>query len=122
MIGIGVDLCSVSKIQQSIDQNPRFLERYYSPVEKAYLAQKKQAIYQSAAAMYAAKEAFLKALGLGLGAIPMEQMSIAREESGKPYFVLGNLAQEKLLAAGARIAHVSLSHEGDMAIAFVIIE
>lgn len=121
MIGIGVDLCSISKIQQSIEQNPRFLERYYSPEERAYLVQKNQGLYQSAAAMFAAKEAFLKALGLGLGFIPLEQVTILHEESGKPYFVLGIQAQEKLLAAGARIAHVSLSHERDMAIAVVIL-
>lgn len=72
--------------------------------------------------MFAAKEAFLKALGMGLGAIPMEQISIVHEKSGRPYFVLGNIAQEKLLKAGAKIAHVSLSHEGDMAVAFVTIE
>ena len=72
MIGLGLDLCEIARIGTAMEKGEGFLARYFTPEERAYLAQRGKSAAQSAAAMFAAKEAFLKALGVGLsGGIAM---------------------------------------------------
>lgn len=122
MIGIGVDICSVSKIEKLISQNPKFISKYYSASEQLYLKKKNNVKWQSAAAMFAAKEAFLKALGVGLGACNICDISLEHQDNGKPFIILHGKAKELLDARLSKAIHVSISHEKDIAIAFLIIE
>ena len=122
MIGIGVDICSISKIEKLICQNSKFLLKYYSASEQLYLEKKNTVKWQSAAAMFAAKEAFLKALGVGLGACDMCDISLEHHDNGKPYILLYGKAKELFDAKLSKAIHVSISHEEDNAIAFLIIE
>ena len=122
MIGIGVDLCSISKIEKCITQNPRFLQKYYSPSEQRYLEHKNQSKFQSAAAMFAAKEAFLKAFGLGIGELSFAEISLEHEPSGRPYIQLSGKAKNHFESHHAKSIHVALSHEGDMAVAILMVE
>ena len=66
MIGLGIDLCQVERIEKAMAAHANFLSRYYTEEEQAYIAQRGKAGPQSAAAMFAAKEALLKAMGVGL--------------------------------------------------------
>ena len=92
MKGLGIDLCAVSRIEASIQKNERFLERWYTPEEQAYICQRGKVGAQSAAAMFAAKEAFLKALEIGIGKIPLKEVVIGHKENSAPYLVIASKA------------------------------
>jgi holo-[acyl-carrier protein] synthase len=121
--GLGIDLCAISRIEALLKENCGFLERYYTPEERAYLETRGQTVAQSAAAMFAAKEAFLKALGIGLsGGVALSDISIAHDASGCPRYVLQGKAQARLEEKGAQTAYLSLTHDGGMAAAVCALE
>ena len=123
MKGVGIDLCSISRIEKTIKTNDRFLQRCYTEAERAYVAQRGQMGAHSAAAMYAAKEAFLKAVGLGIGrGIRLDEIGVGHDLNGAPFYALSGAALEKLHDMGANQAFLSLSHEADMAAAVCVIE
>ena len=122
LLGVGVDLCGVARIERAIEKE-HFYERVFTPEERAYLNQKGKGRAQSAAAMFAAKEAVAKALGTGFaqGVMPW-QIEVTHEQSGKPGVLLTGAAREKFEQIGGRSILLSLSHEGDTAIAFALIQ
>ncbi|MBE5798969.1 MAG: holo-[acyl-carrier-protein] synthase [Clostridiales bacterium] len=122
IIGIGTDLCAVSRMDKAI-QREHFYERVFFESERAYLEKKENARAQSAAAMFAAKEAVAKALGTGFirGIMPWT-IEVTHDEAGKPGIVLHEAAKERFEALGGTDVHLSLTHEGDSAMAFVVIE
>lgn len=122
MIGIGTDLCAVSRMEKAI-QKESFLRRYFTQQERETLQTRGKGMAQSAAAMFAAKEAVVKALGTGFsGGIMPEQVEVLHSETGAPTLFLHGAAREKMEALGGQRMLVSLSHEGDFALAFVILE
>ena len=123
MKGVGIDLCSISRIEKALQTNEGFLKRYYTEEERAYIEQKGKMGAHSAAAMYAAKEAFLKAVGLGIGrGIRLDEIGIMHDEMGAPQYVLSGAAAEQMQKMRAAQAFLSLSHEADMAAAVCVIE
>ena len=122
IIGIGTDMCAVSRMEKAIER-AHFYERVFFEEERAYLEKKENARAQSAAAMFAAKEAGSKALGTGFirGIMPWT-IEVTHDEAGKPGVNLHGAAKERLEAIGGQDVHLSLTHEGDTAMAFVIIE
>lgn len=123
MKGIGLDLCEIARFERILDKGDGFLRRYFTPEEQAYLAGRGQTAAQSAAAMFAAKEAFLKATGLGIGGgVPLTDVAVHHEASGQPRYMLGEKAAGRLSELGAETAWLSLSHEAGMAAAVCVIE
>lgn len=119
--GIGTDLCAVERMAAKL-QNPAFVQHVFSPAEQALLAdrgEKRRA--ETAAANFAAKEAFLKAAGTGLGGFALVELAVLRRESGAPYFALTGAAAA-WVKANALTVHLSLTHENGLACAFVILE
>jgi len=110
--GIGTDLCSISRMKEAISRNG-FAERVFSAEEIQY-AQKFSHPEEHFAASFAAREALGKALGTGL--TDTLSVSVHRTEHG-PQFVF----EKDILPEGTNI-FLSLSHEQDLAIAFVVIE
>ena len=122
VVGIGVDLCTISRIEKAIEK-AHFFERVYTENERAYLLEKGKTRAQSAAAMYAAKEAVTKALGTGIAqGVFLDQIEVTHNELGAPGLALSGAAYEHMQAMGGRQALLTLSHEADMAIAFVVIQ
>jgi len=121
MIGIGLDMCRVDRMRQMMG-NGKFLLRYFSGEEQAYIAQGGRMGPDSAAAMFAAKEAALKALGTGLGGIHLQDVVILHAPSGQPYYELRGTAMARMQALGGQKIHLSVTHEGDMAAAVAILE
>lgn len=118
---IGTDLCAVERMAEKL-QNPAFVRRVFSPAEQALLAargEKRRA--ETAAANFAAKEAFLKAAGTGLGGFALAELAVLRQQSGAPYFALTGEAAA-WAKNNALTAHISLTHENGLACAFVILE
>ena len=122
IIGIGIDLCAVSRMERAIEKE-HFYMRVFLEGERADLEKKERARSQSAAAMFAAKEAVAKALGTGFaqGVMPWA-IEVTHEESGAPGVRLHGDARKRLEAIGGRRVLLSLTHEGDMAMAFAVIE
>ena len=122
MIGIGLDLCQVERIESAI-ASTGFLERYYTPAEREYITGRGKMGPQSAAAMFAAKEAFLKAMGSGIdGQIRLNEIGVIHDQSGAPRYQLTGAALERLCQLGGKTVHLTLTHENGMAAAIAIIE
>ena len=120
IFGIGVDCVEIARMNKSMSR-PRFMKRVFSVEESVLLTQKGKGAAASAAACFAAKEAFLKACGRGLGSFSLAEIAALRRASGAPYFVFSGAAAE-FCAQHKLSCHLSLSHEGGLAFAYVILE
>lgn len=119
--GIGVDLCEVARLEKSL-QSESFCRRVFAPAERAWLEALPPARRaQSAAANFAAKEAFLKAVGTGLAGFALDELAVLRGESGAPYYAFSGAAAAWMEKNALR-AHLSLTHEAGLACAFVVLE
>ena len=123
-IRTGIDIIEVERIHQSVaNSGPHFTERIYTKSEIEYCSSAANK-YERFAARFAAKEAFAKALGTGFTGLCLSDFYVAKDERGKPYFVFGDKTKKILdnsLANNYNI-QLSLSHENEFAVAFVIIE
>jgi holo-[acyl-carrier protein] synthase len=123
IIGIGTDLVKISRIEHSLTRfGNQFAQRILTPDEfSIFLQHKNQATY--VASRFAVKEATVKALGTGFSqGIYFSQIGVKNNVAGKPeiYFLEKALAvyQQKNIKA----AHLSITHEKDYALAFVVLE
>lgn len=114
IIGIGVDAVQISRFERKLSDTPKLIERLFTEDER-------DASTQTLAGRFAAKEAVIKALS-GASGIEWHGIQITREESGKPVVRLSGKTAEIAAALGAVSFHVSITHDGDMAIAFVVAE
>jgi holo-[acyl-carrier protein] synthase len=123
IVGVGIDSVSISRIARLIDRyGRRFLEKVFTEEEISEGQARRDGAHYFAA-RFAAREAFFKALGTGWGrGIPLKEVSVTREESGKPLLKLSGRAREAAGSIGTSISHISLSHEADIAQAVVILE
>ena len=121
MLGVGLDLCAIHRIEEML-RNPRFLERFFDSRERAYIDSQGPGRAASAAACFAAKEAFCKALGTGFDGIAPMDVVLLHQEGGAPCYELRGLALERAQQLGVRHTHLSLSHDGGVAAAVCILE
>ena len=121
--GIGTDIVAVERFQRFIDSgNSALLERLFTPAERSRCEKRKDAA-SCLAARFAAKEAFLKALGSGLrDGLSWQDMEVLNDILGKPDLKLSGKAAELFQAYGLTRLHLSLSHDGGNAIAMVVVE
>ena len=119
MIGIGTDLVDIERFRRSLERTPGLRERLFRPDERAYAEQRNDPV-ERYAGRFAAKEAALKALGLGLGGMAMYDIEVVRAESGSPALRLHGEAAA--VAAGAGVADwlVTISHTDTVAQAVVV--
>jgi len=123
MTGLGIDVCEIARIEAAIRKNDGFLTRFYTGEERAYLEKCNLKAAQSAAAMFAAKEAFLKALGDGLGGgVAMADIGVSHDARGCPGYALSPKARERMEATGAHAAFLSLTHDAGVAAAVCVLE
>ena len=118
--GIGVDSCSISRIKEKI-QKEHFVQRVFGEEERSLFAGKGKHIAETAAGNFAAKEAFLKAVGTGLGGFALAELQATRKESGAPQYLFSGKA-EQFIREKSLTVHLSITHEGDIATAFCILE
>ena len=123
IVAIGIDIIEVARIREVLERTPRFRERVFTPAERAYCDSRGAVAAQHYAARFAAKEAALKALQTGWrGGISWQDVEVASRESGAPYLVLHGPVLELFNNSGAAVAHLSLSHTTEHAIAQVVLE
>lgn len=116
---IGVDMVELNRIKKSLEKNERFLERNFTEAERALFAEKSNPL-QSIAANFAGKEAVSKVFGTGIRGFNLNDISIVRDELGKPIVVLYNGALEKAREMKIERVELSLSHTSEHAIAFAM--
>ena len=119
--GIGTDIAEVRRFEKWV-KNPEMLERFFNEKERSS-AKSEAALCQHYAVRFAAKEAFSKALGTGITGFGLKDVYITNDSEGKPLLNIEgaalSLMKERL---GECRAFVSLSHEKEYALAFVILE
>jgi holo-[acyl-carrier protein] synthase len=117
--GIGIDIIEVTRIAEKLGKDSGFREKVFSQAEIGYCESRSDK-YQHYAVRFAAKEAFLKAIGKGLSAgHELSGIEVSVDQSGKPDIQLS--ADFSHYSTNSRI-HVSLSHLKDVACAVVVIE
>jgi holo-[acyl-carrier protein] synthase len=122
IIGIGIDQIEVDRVQRSLDPDRGFRERVFAPAEIEYCDSHKNAA-QHYAARFAAKEAFLKALGSGWrGGLEFSEIEVVSDDLGKPSLRLTGACKAAADRMGVIAAHVSLSHLKTVACAVVMLE
>ena len=121
--GIGVDIVDIARIQAMLDRyGERFLARVYTEAETAY-AMGGANRAERLAGRFAVKEAVMKALGTGKSqGILWRDVETLRGHLGKPEVRLHGQAANWATLRGFGAAHVSITHDGGKAVAFVILE
>ena len=121
--GIGADLVDIARIQALLDRHgERFLRRVYTEAETAY-AMRGANKAERLAGRFAVKEAVMKALGTGKSqGILWRDVETLRARSGKPEVHLHGQAVRLVKLRGGGVVHVSITHDGGKAVAFVILE
>lgn len=119
MIGIGADLVDIDRFRAVMTRTPAVVERLFTPDERAYAGRAADPAPRLAA-RFAAKEAALKALGLGLGGMAMAQIEVVRSGDGPPGLVLHGRARSVARTRGVDRWLVTLSHTDRLAQAVVV--
>lgn len=121
--GIGTDIISIERVEHILKKNKSgFVRRVLSEHEQALFANKGDSA-SYCAKRFAAKEAFAKALGTGIGkTVSFHDLTIRNNENGKPYFIPSEKLRIYLLEKNIKQAHLSLSDEKNNAVAFVVLE
>jgi holo-[acyl-carrier protein] synthase len=113
IVGVGVDVVDVARLAAALERTPSLRDRVFTPDEQ-------QLRMESLAARFAAKEAVAKVLGAP--GLPWTEAEIVSEVNGRPRLVVTGSVREAAEAMGISTWHVSLSHDGGLATAFVVAE
>ncbi|MCL4322189.1 MAG: holo-ACP synthase [Deltaproteobacteria bacterium] len=128
--GIGVDLVSIEKLKKILcRRGGRFFKRVFSQEEFIIIGEIKnkneERAIRKTAGFFAAKEAFLKAVGGGLFTMPFNKISVLNDKNGKPYIKIDENLRDliyKKFKKKLDAVNLSITHEDGFACAFVIIE
>ncbi|MBR4082180.1 MAG: holo-ACP synthase [Clostridia bacterium] len=115
VLGMGIDLCAIDRMEAHVTDE-RFLQRFFTETERLYIRSKGRVAAASLAGIFAAKEAFLKAVGTGLS-IPLTDVGVTHTALGQPVYALTGRAAE---IVGAGSVMLSITHEENMAAAVCI--
>ena len=120
MLTTGVDIVQISRIEKILlDKKDSFLKRVFTGNEIDYINEKGNNP-KTIAGLYAAKEAISKALGTGIGQVSWQDLEIIHDEKGKPLVNLSAKLEPILEGLNLNSFSLSISHDGDYAIAFVV--
>ena len=114
IIGVGIDVVDLARFAATLERVPRLAERLFTPAERALPV-------RSLAGRFAVKEAMAKALG-SPGGMSWQDVSVLRGLHGKPELVIEGSVARLADELGITNWHVSISHDGPVAVAYVIAE
>jgi len=118
--GLGTDLVEVDRFRLAMQRRgERLLERLFSDEERAY-ASKQHDPAKSLSARFGAKEAVMKAMGVGLWKFKLRDIEVVRARSGAPSVALHGRAAEMAAERGVVAWHLSLTHTDSIAMAVAI--
>lgn len=121
IIGIGTDIVEIKRIEKAFCYKSLSL-RFFTNLENLYCEKKCKMKFHSYAGIFAAKEAFVKALGTGFRFGKWTDIEINHDEFGKPYVKVIGKYDEFLKAKNIKKIHLSISHSKEFAVANVILE
>jgi holo-[acyl-carrier protein] synthase len=114
ILGIGTDVVEITRLAESLARTPSLRRRLFTPDEAVLPV-------ESLAARFAAKEALAKALGAP-GGLSWQDAEVVTGDRGRPAFELRGAVSAAATALGVSRVHLSLSHDGGTALAFVVLE
>jgi len=119
MIGIGIDAVELQRFRDVLVRRPGIIRRVFTNAEVASLETRTDPV-PGLAARFAAKEATMKALGVGLGDVGFKEIEIIRLASGAPALSITGRARTRADALNVETFHVSLTHTALAASAVVL--
>jgi len=121
--GVGTDIVNIERVKKILSKNrDSFVKRVLSEHEQALFANKADSAAYFAK-RFAAKEAFAKALGTGIGrGVSFKELTVRNNENGKPHFIPSEKLSQYLVENNIKQVHLSISDESQIAIAFVVLE
>ena len=121
MIGVGTDLVDLDRFRKSLERTPGLKRRCFTAAEQAYSERRRDPI-ERYAVRFAAKEAVMKALGVGLGSCEFTDIEVIRSESGQPSVRLHGHAAALAAERDVVTWHLSLTHTETAAHAVAVAE
>lgn len=123
LYGVGVDLLRLERMEKSYARYGEHLVRkILCEAEQKEFARRRKKGARYLAMAFAAKEAFVKALGTGFRGVGYRDAGVVHEKSGKPVLVFSPALRQRMDRLGIRGGEVSLTDEGGMVCAFVVLE
>ena len=121
--GVGTDIVNIDRVKEILSKNrDGFIKRVLSEHEQALFKNKSDSAAYCAK-RFAAKEAFAKALGTGIGrVVSFQDLTVRNNENGKPHFIPSEKLRQYLVEKKIKQGHLSISDESQNAIAFVVLE
>jgi holo-[acyl-carrier protein] synthase len=109
MIGIGVDLVEIDRFRNALERTPALMDRIFTEGERAYSLRRRDPT-ERFAVRFAAKEAVMKAMGVGLGQVRLQDIEVERAAGGQPSIVLHGTAAERAAALGIVEWKLTMTH------------
>jgi holo-[acyl-carrier protein] synthase len=128
VLGVGVDIVDIERFTRALERTPALRQRLFGPLDtqpqdlEAQDLAAQDLAAQSLAARFAAKEATLKALGGNFSGFSWHDIQVTGERGQQPKLVLSGGVAERAALSGVTSTHLSMSHDGGMAIAFVVVD
>ena len=115
IVGVGIDVVDVVRFGQTLDRTPALRDRVFTDAER-------KLPLGSLAGRFAAKEALAKALGAPGGGLSWRDAEIRNDPDGRPLLTMSGGVSALADKLGVTGAHLSISHDGDIASAVVVLE
>jgi len=115
-VGIWIDIVDVPRFEKVLARRPKIVDRLFTEGEKLDTKLRPQRL----AARFAAKEAVMKACGVGVGSTGWKTIEVKKMRSGAPMVVLHGTAQDLADRVGIKNMHITLTHTDMSAAAFVV--
>lgn len=119
VVSVGVDVVDIGRMATIIGRQPRFVDRVFTRDERSYAESGANAA-ERFAARFAAKEAGLKALGVGLGGADFVDLAVGKRSSGEPILIVTGRAEARARDLGIGSWLLTLSHSDTVACAVVV--
>ncbi len=119
VLGVGIDAVDLDRFAHALDRRPRIAGRLFTEAERDYASAAARPV-RRLATRFAAKEAAMKALGVGLGTVRFVEIEVVRSGTGPPSLVLRGRALRTAETTGVRRWHLSLSHTDRVAVAVAV--
>lgn len=120
IVGVGIDVVPIARFAEALQRTPSLATRLFTPAELVTESGAPRSA-ESLAARFAAKEALAKALGAG-GGMRWTDAEVHTDPAGRPSLSVSGSVAARASGLGARRWHLSLSHDGGIAAATVIVE
>ena len=121
VVGVGIDAVDLERFGRALRRRAALADRLFTAGELAYARAAANPVPRLST-RFAAKEAVMKALGVGLGAFPFRSVEVVRVGLDAPGLVLSGAAEARARRSGVARWHLSLTHTGEVALALVVAE